>query len=288
MFSCDLCKNSVDGIALVAISAKHMQRAVRDGFNPFESSDICMPESPTAAEDVVVADEPQLEQWRKRAMSTTIDWRLCPNCLGAVFRATASAEESKAPPKEGQLKAFFKTAKLFLSPAGASIALICFFLPWVRVSCAGDLGKEGVLATYSASDSQLGGILWIAFLAAIVVVLAFSFFLAQKKVERARLIVAISALIGLVAIILRYFQAINDTYDFYGLLLKYDDVKGLIRVNILYGAWGTWAGLIIAFVSWPLLKSKDRDNAARGRPPPKGKPENAKKKKPAFWDYRPP
>ena len=54
--------------------------------------------------------------------------------------------------------------RFLVSPAGAGIALVCFFLPWGRFSCAG-LHK-------SMSGAQLGGsfwsLFWVAFLLIVV------------------------------------------------------------------------------------------------------------------------
>lgn len=54
--------------------------------------------------------------------------------------------------------------RFFLSPAGALLAAVCFFLPWGRVSCAG-VERE-------VSGAEVGGWLWLVFAAAAILLVA--------------------------------------------------------------------------------------------------------------------
>lgn len=54
--------------------------------------------------------------------------------------------------------------RALLSPGGALLAGVCFFLPWGRVSCAG-IERE-------ASGAEIGGWVWLVFAAAVLVLLA--------------------------------------------------------------------------------------------------------------------
>ena len=77
--------------------------------------------------------------------------------------------------------------KAFLSPAGAGLVLICFFLPWVRVSCA---GKEMII-----SGHTLGGVFWLVLGAAALSLAAFFYFHKRQKPKNARpFLLAISPL----------------------------------------------------------------------------------------------
>ncbi len=59
---------------------------------------------------------------------------------------------------------------IFLTPAGAAIAFVSFFLPWIQISC---LGRS----SYSGMD--FGGIYWIVLLMSLAIFGAF--FLLRKK-----------------------------------------------------------------------------------------------------------
>jgi hypothetical protein len=52
--------------------------------------------------------------------------------------------------------------KVFLTPAGAIIALICFFLPWVKVSYAGKVKN--------VSGAEVGGIFWLVLVSALAII----------------------------------------------------------------------------------------------------------------------
>ena len=71
--------------------------------------------------------------------------------------------------------------RFLLSPAGAGIALICFFLPWGRFSCVG-LHK-------SVSGADLGGSFWLVFWAALVLVLAGGVLVLLRREAQARILV---------------------------------------------------------------------------------------------------
>lgn len=59
----------------------------------------------------------------------------------------------------------------YISPAGAGIVLVCFFLPWLHVSCAGkDMTLRG---------TDMGGWLWLVFVSAALVIA--SFFLLRNR-----------------------------------------------------------------------------------------------------------
>jgi hypothetical protein len=85
---------------------------------------------------------------------------------------------------------------IYLTPAGAAMAIVCFFLPWARVSCAPGVRK-------SFSGAQLGGIFWLVLGAALVALAAFVFFHARRRLEWARPIIILASLAALAVIVIK-------------------------------------------------------------------------------------
>ena len=360
-FLCDLCQKTVSWTALVHMPIGDVQQAVRDGFNPFQTSSINMPAPESLSSEETPSVEQQFALWRERVMGdATVDhWYVCPDCARALLQGGRADRVVEAEPAEGWVHDIAKAGKLFISPAGALLVLICFFLPWVKVTC---VGSE---FSYSAADGELGGILWLGFVAAIgiislsvlgiwwkksegedvarwperrwfvglvitaiavvsgglvvglgwvmgppgawlgagvlVVLMAVYIIWAKLKIT-AQSLIAISAVVGLLALFIRYFQAINASY-YLGPLgpLKYEDVKHLIDVQPLYGAWLAVAGFIIAYVGalYLFLRPGDEETMAVVRPPAKKEPKpkketkkkepkekkEEKKKKKTWWDW---
>ena len=145
-----------------------------------------------------------------------------------------------------RLNEIVKIGKLLVSPAGALLVLIFFYLPWAGVSC-----QDVDLGTYKVADNEIGGAIWVAFVAGIIILLACGFalvrFLASKHYDDIRTIlmsvVVIGSLSGLGAILIRFIQLYND----------YSNWLDLVTITILIGAWGTVAGFLVALIGAPLL-----------------------------------
>ena len=88
--------------------------------------------------------------------------------------------------------------KVFLSPLGAAFSALCFFLPWVKVTCTG--------VRRTLTGAQLGGVLWLAFTAALIIIAAFFVCKKQRKLHWARPVILLGSAMGLVALILKYFE----------------------------------------------------------------------------------
>lgn len=148
--------------------------------------------------------------------------------------------------------------KLFLSPGGAVVALICFFLPWVKFSCT-----KGMEETASGAD--LGGVFWLVFVAAILILLAFLYFKSTGAVERAKPIVLLSGIGALAVVLFKYLRFAAGTKTEFGTIRPED-----IGLTIQFGFVGTIFGLLIALVGTPFLKSQQPivDPTARGAETP--------------------
>ena len=359
-FLCDLCGKTISWTALVHIPVGDIQQAVRDGFNPFKTPGISMPAPESLSSEDTPSVEQRFELWRERVIGdATVDhWYVCPDCARALLQRGQVDRVAKAEPAEGLIHDIAKTGKLFISPAGALLVLICFFLPWIKVTCV------GADIDYSAADGELGGILWVGFVAAIgiigfsaigirwkssegdvarwperrwfvglvitaiavvsgglvvglgwvmgtsgawlgvgvlVALMAVYIIWAKLRITAQSLIVII-AVVGLMTILVRYFQAINASY-YLGPLgpVKYEDVKHLVDVQPLYGAWLAVVGFIIAYAGalYLFLRPSDEEPTTVVRPPtkkePKPKKEPKKKelkerkekkgKKKTWWDW---
>jgi hypothetical protein len=86
--------------------------------------------------------------------------------------------------------------KFFLTPAGAMVILICFFLPWVKVSC----GRT----VKSFSGSQIGGIVWLVFVAALAIIAAFFYFRNRKQIEKSKPVAIFGSIVAFGVIFIKY------------------------------------------------------------------------------------
>jgi hypothetical protein len=126
-----------------------------------------------------------------------------------------------------------------LSPAGAGIVLICFFLPWLRVSC----GTKKMLLR----GSDMGGALYIVLIAAILMLIAFAFFGFLGKAHKCRHVFLWASLVASGTIAYKYITvALNPDIPFY--------IPGkMIGFELKIGAFGTILGLLLAGLGALLL-----------------------------------
>jgi TRAP-type uncharacterized transport system fused permease subunit len=133
---------------------------------------------------------------------------------------------------------------VFLTPAGAVIALICFFLPWVKFSCSG--------IEQTVSGFQIGGELWIVFAAAFIILFVFYFFRNQKQLNKARPVVILSAVVGLAVLLFKFLKFATPQKTEFGTMTPKD-----MGLSIQFGAIGTVIGLILALIGSSFLKTQD-------------------------------
>ncbi len=111
-----------------------------------------------------------------------------------------------------------------ISPAGAAIAAICFFLPWVKLSCAPE----------PMSGAQLGGILWLALIAALAILVVVPLYKSRGRAGDARPIVLISALVGLGVMAYKAIQIFGG------------QAAQQLGAQVQFGAIGSALGLLVA------------------------------------------
>ncbi len=136
--------------------------------------------------------------------------------------------------------------RLLLTPAGAAIAIISFFLPWIQISCLGT-------SVYSGFD--FGEIYWLVpSMAAIIL----GGYLLLRKSKRLNLLKILTIAATVVAIGVIVYGSITVAGGKRILLVKLgpDDVHLKIHV----GGYGTFAGYLLAMigVTQPRRKRKER------------------------------
>ncbi|MCX6827899.1 MAG: hypothetical protein NT002_01255 [candidate division Zixibacteria bacterium] len=123
-----------------------------------------------------------------------------------------------------------KKFSIFLTPAGAGIAIICFFLPWVKVSCG--------TVTVEASGARIGGIFWAVLAAAIIIMLSFFFFWKRKELIKARLVTLIGAVFSVAVMLYKFIDAFGGSPS----NINVSDIGGVLRI----GAFGSFAGFLLS------------------------------------------
>jgi hypothetical protein len=127
-----------------------------------------------------------------------------------------------------------------ISPAGAGIVIICFFLPWLRVSC----GTKKMLLR----GADMGGALYIVLIAAVVMIAAFMIYKYLGQTHKSRYVFLGASLLAIGTIAYEYTSvALNPNIPFY--------IPGkMIGFELKIGAFGTILGLILAGSGWQLLR----------------------------------
>ena len=118
----------------------------------------------------------------------------------------------------------------FLTPAGAGIAIICFFLPWVKVSCG--------TITVEASGARIGGIFWLVFAIAILIIISFFYFRSRKDHAIGKLIAIYGSVLSMLVILYKFIT----TFSGGSVDINMSDFGSVIRP----GAFGEFFGFIMA------------------------------------------
>jgi hypothetical protein len=136
--------------------------------------------------------------------------------------------------------------RILLTPAGAAIAFISFFLPWIQISC---LGRS----TYSGMD--FGGIYWTVLLMALTILASF-FLLRRVKQSHLLKFVTIGATLVAWGVIIYGCFAMAGGKRILVVRLGPDDV----HLKIHAGGYGTFVGYAMAVlgVLQPRRKRRER------------------------------
>jgi hypothetical protein len=131
---------------------------------------------------------------------------------------------------------------IFLTPAGAAIAFISFFLPWIQISCLG---------TSSYSGMDFGGIYWIVLVMSLTILGAFFLLRKLQRIKWLKL-VTIGATVIAWGVIIYGCIAIAGGKKILFFRLGPDSV----HLKIHMGGYGTLLGYLLAIlgVTWRHLK----------------------------------
>lgn len=102
---CDICGATVQSTALTVMPLRQMRQAVREGFNPYQTSGLDMSRSLAVGRAGGLSAAQLFAEWQRTLMQDTTDWKLCRDCLAAFQRvprdsgATIPAEAVTARPR---------------------------------------------------------------------------------------------------------------------------------------------------------------------------------------------
>ena len=133
----------------------------------------------------------------------------------------------------------------FLTPTGAAFAVICFFLPWVEVSC----DRRTRISISGADMARNDGIFWLVLGAALVILASFFYFRSQKQLIQARPIVIFSSLVGLGVLLFKFFDFSKGT-QILGRTIRPED----LGLSIQFGGVGTLLGFVLALIGCAFLE----------------------------------
>ena len=129
----------------------------------------------------------------------------------------------------------------FVSPAGAGIMLICFFLPWLRVSCGGK--------SVTLSGPGLGGVFWAILGISIMMLAAYIILGKRKKLHLSRWGFIAGSIVSIIIIAYESIKvAVDPEIPFY-------IPSGMIGFKLKPGSWGMLLGLALTLVGAYFLKT---------------------------------
>ena len=134
---------------------------------------------------------------------------------------------------------------IFLTPFGAAVVVICFFLPWVKFSCVG--------VKRTMSGAQLGGVFWLVPIAGTVALGAFAYCFSRGQARKSWPVAVLASLAGLALIVYKYLSLWRGEETPYGTITPED-----IGLTVQVGAAGTVLGLLLVLAGVPFLRSPGR------------------------------
>jgi hypothetical protein len=170
--------------------------------------------------------------------------------------AGAPAADSAIHPPKTDAYAPVASRFPFLTPSGAGLAAICFFMPWVRFDC---MGAQKTLSGADLANRE--AVFWLALAAAVAILAAVFYFRSQGALEKARPVVWIASLAGMGLLLVKYFSFSGGEKTPFGSITPKD-----IGLSIQPGAVGVLIGFALALIGVGGLKSEG--TGAPGQAPP--------------------
>ena len=133
-----------------------------------------------------------------------------------------------------------------ISPSGAALVVICFFLPWLQWSAC------GIRKTASGADlAQFDGSFWLFPLMGIVSVLAYFIAKGQKQIWTARPFILISSIFAL-SLMFYKVNSIPTSTEILGQRISAAD----LGFQVQFGGYGTIIGFILAIIGCAFMTRK--------------------------------
>ena len=170
---------------------------------------------------------------RKRQMISVDNLRFPANIpTGETLKAVYAKVDANAEDLEKNLP---QGATVWISPIAAAIALVCFFLPWVKFTHG---GSEIV-----QSGFQLGGGVWILFLLAALIAGSVATFRTRGATDRARPVVILASLIGMGWALYEYFGSKSALSTSVGTIVPAD-----ASLEVAWGGVLVFLGFFVALI----------------------------------------
>jgi len=136
--------------------------------------------------------------------------------------------------------------RTLLTPAGGAIIAICFFLPWLRISCMG---------TSSYSGAGFGGIYWAIFAGGLALILGY---LLLRRLKRLEYLMSLVAAVSIITVAVIFYGIMTIAAGKRVLFFRVGPEDVNLRFQV--GSFGTLLGFILAWVgAFPAgLKSRLR------------------------------
>lgn len=131
-----------------------------------------------------------------------------------------------------------------VTPAGGILALLCFFMPWVKFSCK-DFSKTitHTISGFELATKQQVNLITIALIAAVAIVVISLYMLKSQTPWKFKLPIFISSGIGLGGLLFEYVRSNAGIDTGFGKISLED-----LGITFQFGAFGTIIGFILAIV----------------------------------------
>ena len=131
----------------------------------------------------------------------------------------------------------------FITPAGGVIALFCFFMPWVKISCMGNTISNA--SGFDLATKSGGDLIIVALIAAVAIIGISVYMLMQQTPWKSKLPVFISSGIGICCLWISLFKGGRPS-------------SGGLEATLQFGAFGTIIGFILSIIGvWVTSKPDD-------------------------------
>lgn len=146
-----------------------------------------------------------------------------------------------------------------MTPAGGILALVCFFLPWIKVDCSIKMWDEKInseivfISGFDLATKQQVNLITVALIATLVIVVISLYMLKEQTPWKSKRPVLLSSGIGLGCLLFEYIH-LNTGIDTPIGKVTLEELEATLQI----GAFGTIIGFILAIVGvWKYSNSGD-------------------------------